>query len=118
MSDTETAIPKTQAETRGPTVGSFLKWEATFHTRTAVAAPKGTKAGTFVDFPLREGKKLLALTDESDGKVVVQPHNCVIDLTLVKTADIQAAASTGGNLEGLQKDGDPYGIVYQGTPAA
>ena len=47
----------------------------------------------------------------------VQPHNCVIDLTLVKETDVNAAASTGGNLEGLQKDGDPYGIVYQGTPA-
>ena len=46
----------------------------------------------------------------------MQPHNCVIDLSLVKEADVNAAASTGGNLEGLQKDGDPYGIVYQGTP--
>ncbi|OAM31330.1 hypothetical protein A7P93_04725 [Eikenella corrodens] len=57
------------------------------------------------------------LTNEEDGKVQVQPHNCVIDLTLVKETDVNAAASTGGNLEGLQKDGDPYGIVYQGTPA-
>ena len=82
----------------------------------AVSAAKGTKAGTFVDYPLREGKKLLALTDEQDGKVVVQPHNCVINLALVAESAVNAAASTGGNLAGLQKDGDPYGIVYQGTP--
>ena len=109
---------KTTSETLEPTIGSFIKYEATPLTRVAVTASKGTKAGTFVDYPLREGKKLLALTSERNGKVIVQPHNCVIDLSLVKTADVNAAASTGGNLDGLQKDGDPYGIVYQGTPLA
>lgn len=107
---------KTNPKTLGPVTGSFLKYEATPMTRVSVPAAKGTKMGTFVDYPLR-GKKLLALTNEEDGKVQVQPHNCVIDLTLVKETDVNAAASTGGNLEGLQKDGDPYGIVYQGTPA-
>lgn len=108
-------MSKTNAQTLGPVTGSFIKYEATPLTRVSVTASKGTKMGTFVEFPLR-GKKLLALTNESDGKVQVQPHNCVIDLSLVKEADVNAAASTGGNLEGLQKDGDPYGIVYQGTP--
>nr|DAS54062.1 MAG TPA: hypothetical protein [Caudoviricetes sp.] len=105
-------------ETLRPVTGAFLKYEATPLTRVAVTAPKGTKAGTFVDAPLRDGKKLLALTDEADGKVLVQPHNCVIDLSLVKASDVNAAASTGGNLDGLKKDGDPYGIVYQGVPTA
>lgn len=107
---------KTKHETLGTVTGAYLKYEATHLTRVMVTASKGTKKGTFVDYPLR-GKKLLALTDEVDGKVQVQPHNCVIDLSLVKATDVNAAASTGGNLEGLQKDGDPYGIVYQGTPA-
>lgn len=109
-------MSKTPSETLRPPIGAFLKYEATPLTRVAVTAAQNTKAGTFVDYPLREGKKLLALTDEADGKVVVQPHNCVIDLSLVAQADINAAASTGGNLDGLKKDGDPYGIVYQGTP--
>ncbi|MFV2030513.1 oxaloacetate decarboxylase alpha chain [Neisseria sp. S1] len=107
---------KTTGETLGRVTGDYLKWEATPLTREAVAAPEKTKIGTFVDYPLREGKKLLALTDEQDGKVIVQPHNCIIDLSLVATTAVNAAASTGGNLEGLKKDGDPYGIVYQGTP--
>ena len=59
-------------ETLRPVVGAFLKYEATPLTRVAVTAPKGTKAGTFVDAPLRDGKKLLALTDEADGTVLVR----------------------------------------------
>ena len=110
--------PKTTAETLGRVVGDFLKWEATPLTRTPVAAAKGTKAGTFVDYAPRAGKKLLALTDEQDGIVIVQPHNCIIDLTLVADAAVKAAASAGGNLDGLKADGDAYGIVYTGTPAA
>ena len=71
---------KTNPQTLGPTTGAFIKYEATQLTRVAVGAAKGTKAGAFVDYPLREGKKLLALTDEQDGKVVVQPHNCIVNL--------------------------------------
>jgi len=37
---------------------------------------------------------------------------------LTNTAAVKAAASAGGNLDGLKADGDPYGIVYTGTPAA
>ena len=95
--------PKTTAETLGRVVGDFLKWEATPLTRTPVAAAKGTKAGTFVDYAPRAGKKLLALTDEQDGIVIVQPHNCIIDLTLVADAAVKAAASAGGNLDGLKR---------------
>ena len=94
--------PKTTAETLGRVVGDFLKWEVTPLTRAKVAAAKGTKAGTFVDYAPRAGKKLLALTDEQDGIVIVQPHNCIIDLTLVADAAVKAAASAGGNLDGLK----------------
>ena len=69
-----------------------------------------------VEYPLR-GKKLLALTDEADGKVVVQPLNCIIDLSKVADADVKAA-TTGKTLDALKKEGDAYGIVYQGTPIA
>lgn len=105
---------KTNPQTLGASIGDYLKWEATHLTRVAVTAGAGTKAGTFVDYPARSGKKLLALTDEQDGKVLVQPHNCIIDLSLVP----EAAASSGESLAGLQADGDSYGIVYIGTPVA
>lgn len=108
---------KTQVHSlNGVVSGSFLKWEATRLSRVAVPAAPGTKAGTFVDYPLR-GKKLLALTDEADGKVLVQPHNCIIDVSLLEAAAVNAAASEG-SFESLQKDGDAYGIVYAGTPKA
>ena len=109
---------KTNPQTLGASIGDYLKWEATPLTRAVVTAGAGTKAGTFVDHPARSGKKLLALTDEQDGKVLVQPHNCIIDLSLVPEAAVKADASSGKNLAGLQADGDPYGIVYIGTPVA
>lgn len=106
-------MSEVKTEILGPAVSDFLKYEATPLTRAAVAAETGTKAGKFVDYPLR-GKKLVALTDEADGKVVVQPFNCIIDLSLIADADIKAAAKT---LDALKKEGDAYGIVYQGKPA-
>lgn len=101
---------KTHPQSLPPVLGDLLKYEATRLTRIEVPADKGTKMGTFVDFPLR-GKKLLALSDEKDGKVVVQPHNCIINLDAV-AAD---AVSGAGGLEQLKRDGDAYGIVYQST---
>lgn len=107
---------KTNPQTLGHTVSDYIKYEAAYQTRVEVPAAPGTKAGTFVEYPLR-GKKLVALSDERDGKVVVQPHNCVIDVSLIAVADINAAA-TGNTFDGLKKDGDPYGIIYIGTPKA
>ncbi|WP_456090384.1 oxaloacetate decarboxylase alpha chain [Neisseria sp.] len=109
-------MSKAKTEILGPVVSDFLKYEATPLTRVAVAADTGTKAGKFVEYPLR-GKKLLALTDEADGKVVVQPLNCIIDLSKVADADVKTA-TTGKTLDALKKEGDAYGIVYQGTPIA
>lgn len=71
-------MSKVKTEILGPVISDFLKYEATPQTRVAVAADAGTKAGKFVEYPLR-GKKLLALTDEADGKVIIQPFNCIID---------------------------------------
>lgn len=104
----------------GPGIGDILKWEASHMTRVAVAALAGTKAGALVGFPLRNHEPLVALTDEADGTVVVQPHNCVIDLSLVSAAAIDRAL--GGTAEAPQTvhdlavAGDNYGIVYQSTP--
>lgn len=97
-------------------LSALLKYEQTPETRVTVPAEAGTKAGQFVDYPAREGKKLVALSDEQNGVVVVQPFNCVIDASMLTLADVQAAASTEGTFEGLQKDGDPYGIMYIGLP--
>lgn len=109
-------MSKAKTEILGPAISDFLKYEATPQTRVAVAATVGTKAGKFVEYPLR-GKKLVALTDEADGKVIVQPLNCVIDLSKVADADVKAATAEK-TLDALKKEGDAYGIVYQGAPIA
>lgn len=90
----------------------LMKWEATSLTRVDVPAEAGTKAGAFVTYPLRN-KKYIALTDEVNGKVSIQPHNCVIDLTEIKSADIDAART---NLETMRTEDDAHGIVYIGAP--
>lgn len=107
-------MSKAKTEILGPSISDFLKYEATPFTRVAIAAPQGTKAGTFVNFPLRSELKLLALTDEADGKVIVQPHNCIINLDRCSDDAIRAGMSRSSSnvIEQLNKDGDPYGIVY------
>lgn len=97
-------------ETLPTTTGEILHYEATSMTRELVPASSGLKAGQLVEFPLR-GKKLVALTDEVDGKVQVQPHNCVIYLNHTPTSEID-------DLETFKKEGDAHGIVYRGTPKA
>lgn len=110
---------KSSTAVLGPGVGSFLKWEATPLTRVAVPAASGTKAGEFVVFPLR-GDKYIALTDEENGKVIIQPHNCVIDLSLISAAAINDAYD--GTEESPVSAGDlstrmdVYGIVFIGSP--
>lgn len=107
-------MSKAKTEILGSVISDFLKYEATPQTRVAIKAPQGTKAGTFVDFPLRRTLKLLALTDEVDGKVIVQPHNCIINLDRCSDDAIRAGMSISSSdvIEQLNKDGDPYGIVY------
>lgn len=107
-------MSKAKTEILGPAISDFLKYEATPLTRVAIDAPQGTKAGTFVSWTFRNGGKLLALTDEADGKVIVQPHNCIINLNQCSDAEIRTGASKSSSnvIEQLNKDGDPYGIVY------
>lgn len=97
-----------KTEILGVGIGDILKYEATALTRVKVAAEKGTKAGTWVNFALR-GDKLAALTDEADGHVVVQPHNCIIDLSHCAKPD---------NTDETMKNGDRYGIRYIGIAGA
>lgn len=107
-------MSKAKTEILGPAISDFLKYEATPLTRVKIDASQGTKAGTFVNWPFRDGVKLLALTDEADGKVIVQPHNCIINLDRCSDSVIRAGASKSSSnvIEQLNKDGDPYGIVY------
>lgn len=107
-------MSKAKTEILGPAISDFLKYEATPLTRVAIDASQGTKAGTFVSCTFRNGGKLLALTDEADGKVIVQPHNCIINLNQCSDDAIRAGASKSSVnvIEQLNKDGDPYGIVY------
>lgn len=97
--------------------GAILKWEATHLTRVAVTAPKNTRAGQLVDYPLR-GKKLVALTDENDGKVLVQPYNCIISLDYISASEVAAALGDSKTVEDLKTEGDVYGIQYVGTAKA
>ncbi len=94
-------------------LGDILKSEADPNSRVVVPAAVGTKAGEFVTYPLRN-QKVVALTDEAHGEVLIQPHNCVIDLQYIKGADILAAGYESD--EDLKSDGDDHGIVYINAP--
>ncbi len=94
------------------TRGDLLKAEADEHSRIAVTAPKSLKAGQLVKYPVRN-QYLVALTDELYGEVLVQPHNCTIFLDNVNQADLDAVSLTKDK---MTKEGDSYGIKYQGTP--
>lgn len=102
------------------TIGDILKSEADANSRIAIPAPVGTKVGQLVKFEER-GEHLIALTDETNGEVLVQPHNCVIFLGGINQADIDAVFTDAEGLVPLTtaqliKQGDLYGIKYVGTP--
>ena len=104
------------------TIGDILKSEADFNNRIAIPAPVGTKTGQLVKYEKRN-EHLIALTDETNGEVLVQPHNCTIFLGSVKQADIDSKFSDDASLVPLTtalliKQGDLYGIKYVGTPIA
>lgn len=88
-------------------IGDILKSEADLKTRISLPAPKGTKIGHVVKFTKRN-QYLIALSDEVHGQVLVQPHNCVMDLSKITLPSDVLQAD-------LQEQGDTYGIQYQGT---
>jgi putative pilus assembly secretion protein len=102
--------------------GDLLKGEALPLSRRVVKAAAGTKAGQLVKYPLRSSNPwLVALSDEVNGEVVVQPHNCVINLEHVAESEITGkkvneGAAANMKVEEFIAAGDAYGIVYVGTP--
>lgn len=104
------------------TIGDILKSEADPNSRIAIPAPVGTKTGQLVKYAERN-EHLIALTDETNGEVLVQPHNCVMFLGGVLQADIDSQFTDEENTVALTtaaliKQGDLYGIKYVGTPRA
>ena len=97
-----------RTETLGMNTSDILKYEATQLTRVKVKVAEDTKAGSWVDFSLR-GTKLVALTDEQDGYVLIQPHNCVVDLKYCAKSE---------NLDEIFQQGDRCGIRYFGVLTA
>ena len=101
------------------TLGDLLKSEADTQSRESIPANTGTKIGQLVNHPLR-GQYLVALSDETNGKVLVQPHNCVIYLDNVALANItsikQGEPLAPLTVDILKKEGDAHGIKYIGTP--
>lgn len=92
-------------------IGDILKSEADLKTRISLPAPKGTKIGSLVKYELRQ-QYLIALSDEVHGKVLVQPHNCVINLDKIQLpAKIDEQPF---NAQEWVKQGDAYGIQYIG----
>lgn len=98
-------------QTKLITLGDILKSEADRLSRETIKADN-IKIGQLVQHPIRK-KPLVALSNSEHGKVLVQPHNCVINLDFVKEADIKAVATS---VDAFIKQGDEYGIKYIGTP--
>lgn len=104
------------------TIGDILKSEADPNNRIAIPAPVGTKTGQPVKYAARD-EYLLALTDEVNGEVLVQPHNCVMYLAPILQADIDAVFTDELDevpltTAELIAQGDTHGIKYIGTPRA
>lgn len=114
MSKQETEYKiKSNPQTMPYPLGAYLKWENTPHTREQIDAPEGTKLGDIVDYAPR-GSKLIALSDERDGKVVVQPYHCVIELASVNPQKLSELGDDG--LHALITLNQAYGVKYQSAP--
>lgn len=111
MSNTQEYAVKSNPQTMPFPLSAYLKWENTNHTRQMVDAPTGTKMGEFVDYA-PYNSQLLALSDEQDGKVMVQPKDCVIEYdnlsekAIAQVSDWQALVNVAVN----------HGIVYRNAP--
>lgn len=112
MSKQETEYEvKSNPQTMPLRLSAYLKWENTAHTRQVVEAPKGTKMGEFVDYA-PYGSKLLALSDEKDGKVMVQTKDCVIEYSNLS----EKAIAQVDDWQTLVNIAVNYGIVYRNAP--
>lgn len=102
---------KTTAETLPLTASVFLKYEATPATRVWVPAEKGAKIGQLIPYALALNTHFVALTDEKDGKVMIQPLNCVMDTRHISDEEINKA----GGYEALMKAWFAYGVAVDGA---
>lgn len=93
------------------TRGDILKSEADPMSRISVKADN-IKMGQLVEHPMRK-QFLVALSDSEHGQVLVQPHNCVINLDFVAESAITGKSLTVAT---FIKQGDAHGIKYIGTP--
>lgn len=96
--------------------GDLLKAEACRHSRIVITADN-IKIGQLVEHPTRK-QYLVALSNSEHGKVLVQPHNCTINLDFVALSDItdKQSGSKALSVDELKKQGDGFGIKYIGTP--
>lgn len=114
MSEVEiTVMPEYQAsaDTLPLTTSVFLKYEATPATRVQIPAEKGTKIGALVPYALANGTYFVALSDEKDGLVMIQPLNCVMDTRQISDEAINGA----GGYVMLMQSWLPYGVAVDGA---
>lgn len=90
------------------TIGDLLKDEASTGNRVDIPAPVGLKAGELVEYTPR-GQYLVALTDETFGKTLVQPFNCVMFADNISEASLEAHSLT---VQDLANQGEAHGIKY------
>lgn len=93
-------------------VGRILKWEATSATRVRVPAAKGTKQGALVTYARANKSYFIALTDEQDGMVLIQPLNCVVDTRLVPDSELSKVNLTYVKLQEMMLQ---YGVAVDGA---
>lgn len=109
------------------TIGDLLKSEADPQSRVAISVSTDITCGQPVLYKSR-GEYLIALSDSENGKVLVQPHNCVIfadNIDADALSAIQISRETSVNQEDagdsetvaltladLVAQGDKYGINY------
>lgn len=104
-----------EQQTTAPLIvlGDLLKSEADRNSRLALNVAKGVRIGQLVEYAPRK-QYLIALSDETDGKVLIQPHNCVIDLAPLADTLATELTDAGLNLADWMAQGDAYGIKYIG----
>lgn len=101
------------------TLGDILKSEADPNSRLTIDADAKIKIGQLVIHPTRQ-EPLFALSNTEHGKVLIQPHNCVICLDKIAEETITSYkfgdSQTPLTLDLLRAQGDKHGIKYIGTP--
>ena len=82
-------------------------FEATVHSRVVVDCPENLKAGWLVKYPLVD-KQFMALTDAKNGKTVINPVNCVMDINYLR----QSNGKEFKNPDWVIRQGIEFGISY------